>query len=104
MTIEQLVTAGTTTPACVRKMLERYKSDAKCTGNLDISYYDDVQDEKKVEGRPVKTHLKLTIVDRRIVVMGSGNMDRASWFTSQEFGVAVEDGVFAESVRGMLEP
>lgn len=29
------------------------------------------------------------IVNEEITVLGSGNMDRASWFTSQELGVAL---------------
>ena len=37
----------------------------------------------------MKSHLKLMIVDEEITVLGSGNMDRASWFTSQELGVAL---------------
>jgi len=36
---------------------------------------------------PVHSHLKLTIVDGEYTVLGSGNMDRASWYTSQELGV-----------------
>ncbi|KAM3067223.1 hypothetical protein ACMFMG_005411 [Clarireedia jacksonii] len=46
------------------------------------------------KGRPTKLHLKLTIVDDKVTVLGSGNMDRASWVTSQEVGVAV----FSEEV------
>jgi phosphatidylserine/phosphatidylglycerophosphate/cardiolipin synthase-like enzyme len=44
---------------------------------------------KKRAGEPVKSHLKLMIVNEEITVLGSGNMDRASWFTSQELGVAL---------------
>ena len=47
----------------------------------------------------MKTHLKMTIVDDDITVLGSGNMDRASWFTSQELGVALLSKRKAESVR-----
>ena len=36
---------------------------------------------------PVQSHLKLTIIDGEITVLGSGNMDRASWYTSRELGV-----------------
>lgn len=38
-----------------------------------------------------KSHIKLTLVDRKAIVLGSGNMDRASWRTSQELGVLIED-------------
>lgn len=51
----------------------------------------------------VKSHLKLLIVDQEVTVLGSGNMDRASWFTSQELGVAVVDGEFARSVGECTE-
>lgn len=44
------------------------------------------------ESQPVKLHLKMTIVDQEITVLGSGNMDRASWVTSQELGVAIFSG------------
>lgn len=85
-------------------------------GNLEIVWFDprrvhavgDAMDEgpryresdnaaagaERCEGRPTKLHLKLTIVDEAIAVLGSGNMDRASWVTSQEVGVAV----FSEEV------
>ncbi|TGO66119.1 hypothetical protein BELL_0977g00010 [Botrytis elliptica] len=41
------------------------------------------------ESKPVKLHLKMTIIDNEITILGSGNMDRASWVTSQELGVAI---------------
>ncbi|KZF18998.1 hypothetical protein L228DRAFT_286228 [Xylona heveae TC161] len=44
---------------------------------------------------PVKSHLKLLIVDSSTVLLGSGNMDRASWYTSQELGVAFSSESFA---------
>lgn len=47
----------------------------------------------------MKCHLKCTIVDDKAVVLGSGNMDRASWFTSQEVGVAIEDGRLVSWIR-----
>ncbi|QSZ34592.1 hypothetical protein DSL72_006186 [Monilinia vaccinii-corymbosi] len=50
------------------------------------------------ESRPVKLHLKMTIIDDAIAVLGSGNMDRASWVTSQELGVAI----FSEDVSRSL--
>lgn len=52
------------------------------------------------ESQPVKLHLKMTIIDNEITVLGSGNMDRASWVTSQELGVAI----FSEEVsRSLVE-
>lgn len=61
---------------------------------------------------PVHSHLKLTIADGRRTVLGSGNMDRASWYTSQELGVLFDDADFAAAVGaavtrvldGRLEP
>jgi len=38
---------------------------------------------------PVQTHMKLSVFDSEVAVLGSGNMDRASWYTSQELGVAI---------------
>lgn len=40
-----------------------------------------------------KSHIKLTLIDRKAIVLGSGNMDRASWRTSQELGVLIEDEI-----------
>jgi phosphatidylserine/phosphatidylglycerophosphate/cardiolipin synthase-like enzyme len=50
-------------------------------------------------GEPLQSHLKLTVVDELVAVLGSGNMDRASWFTSQELGVAFFDREMAVKVR-----
>lgn len=61
-------------------------------GTLEISYYRPPSRRRdRSDGSiilPVKSHLKLTVVDAETVVLGSGNMDRASWYTSQELGVA----------------
>ena len=112
MTLEQLVTAGSTTEHEVRhlgryykhqqqkrnaeiwKMKERARKrrgytgivDPPRLGSLEIGYYkpkalDDVNE-------PVKSHLKFMCVDDEVTVLGSGNMDRASWHTSQELGIA----------------
>jgi phosphatidylserine/phosphatidylglycerophosphate/cardiolipin synthase-like enzyme len=54
---------------------------------------------EKGTGEPVKSHLKLVVVDDKVTVLGSGNMDRASWFTSQELGVALLSKEVAENVR-----
>ena len=111
MLFEQLVTAGTVTEICVwrmarqhRKMLRKQGSPglqkhwSRSTqrmadiergrtgmGRLHVSYF------KPESGkRAVKCHIKCSIVDNTVVVLGSGNMDRASWFTSQELGIALE--------------
>ena len=51
----------------------------------------------------VKTHVKLTLVDDEVVVLGSGNMDRASWYTSQELGVMVRGRDVAAKIWGAVE-
>jgi phosphatidylserine/phosphatidylglycerophosphate/cardiolipin synthase-like enzyme len=112
MILEQLVTAGTITEFEVWKLRRRYtrllnaynnslknpdlENPAVKPGALKVGYF------RKREGRgeePVKSHLKMVVVDEEITVLGSGNMDRASWFTSQELGVALFGNEVAESIR-----
>ena len=57
--------------------------DARSFGSLQIGYYSPTIKYKR-------THIKCSTIDDRVVVLGSGNMDRASWYTSQELGVAIE--------------
>lgn len=60
-------------------------------GKLRICYFEPRHGYKKKgeeQGEPQQSHLKMTIVDGEVLVLGSGNLDRASWFTSQELGVA----------------
>jgi phosphatidylserine/phosphatidylglycerophosphate/cardiolipin synthase-like enzyme len=93
MTLEQLVTAGTTTRRCIRHLIQQYENiqpgDEEAArprmGQLHISYY---IPRSPVQHEPVQSHLKLTIIDGSVIIFGSGNMDRASWYTSQELGVA----------------
>jgi phosphatidylserine/phosphatidylglycerophosphate/cardiolipin synthase-like enzyme len=67
-------------------------------GQLHISYFHPHRDGKSAAVQrgsgtlvapeePVQSHLKLTVVDGVYTVLGSGNMDRASWYTSQELGI-----------------
>lgn len=105
--VEQLITAGRLTEWALRDLYLEYTKSLNRSmnlsngrrdleaghpdhGNLEISYYlPPASGPGRVGLAPaVKSHLKLTIVDNEIVVLGSGNMDRASWYTSQEFGVA----------------
>lgn len=119
MVLEQLVTAGTTTSRCIRTLIKRYKTlspptksrtldeEAAITppkiGKLHISFFEPSGGFKKrgeERGEPQQSHFKMTVVDGEVVVLGSGNLDRASWFTSQELGVAF----FSERVvRGVQE-
>lgn len=50
-----------------------------------------------------KSHIKLTLVDRKAIVLGSGNMDRASWRTSQELGILIEDDVESGNLSSIVE-
>ncbi|KAH7141416.1 phospholipase D [Dactylonectria estremocensis] len=99
MLIEQLVTAGTTTARCLRRFVQRYKalleqprpSDPESQpiqpGNLEILYYKQLEARRGMGDEPVVSHFKMTWVDDEYLVLGSGNMDRASWWTSQELGL-----------------
>ncbi|KAK4956935.1 hypothetical protein LTR28_005797 [Elasticomyces elasticus] len=107
MILEQLVTAGTTTSRCVKTLIKRYKVHpesgmAPTLGALKVSYFQPRKDSKDVH-EPVQSHLKLTLIDDEIVVLGSGNMDRASWYTSQELGVAFFSRSFAGRVRWTVD-
>lgn len=55
-----------------------------------------------VASRCAKSHIKLTLIDRQFIVLGSGNMDRASWRTSQELGVLVKDQDEAGQAFGLV--
>ncbi|OJD13051.1 hypothetical protein AJ78_06443 [Emergomyces pasteurianus Ep9510] len=115
MVIEQIVTAGTTTTACIKYLRRLHKSvlqewtktseiearaGAKKPGKLTIRDWkvanpgDDISGESAI----AKSHLKLTVVDRKVILFGSGNMDRASWYTSQEVGVALYSTEVAKKV------
>lgn len=52
---------------------------------------------------PVHPHIKLTLVDGRYALLGSGNMDRASFYTSQELGVLFRGAEFAGLVKEALD-
>ena len=119
MIVEQLVTAGTITEYCIWRLVRRYKtlsrridhtsaapSPTKASGmardleqgqqpigRLNIIYFNSTP--KKPE---VKCHIKCTIIDESITILGSGNMDRASWYTSQELGVALEGKEIARRI------
>ena len=119
MILEQLVTAGTITEIAVWKLVRAYKSlrrqrrenlEAGPTlGSLTIEYFRPILSH---ESELIKVHIKCTVVDGKMVVLGSGNMDRASWYTSQELGIAlfgddvvrnVCDGVYGAMKRRIEE-
>lgn len=123
MILEQLVTAGTTTSRCIKRLIKRYQRlllsqsqqtlgdeeaaiSAQKPGRLHISYFKPINGPRKrgeERGEPQQSHLKLTIVDDEVLVLGSGNLDRASWFTSQELGVAFFSKEVAQSVGNAVE-
>ncbi|RDL39977.1 uncharacterized protein BP5553_04317 [Venustampulla echinocandica] len=118
MILEQLATAGTITEFEVWKLRHQYRNlhksyqrtlssdpetQAQKPGILRIGYYCPRQGVAAVMDEPVKTHLKLTIVDGEVVVLGSGNMDRASWYTSQELGVGFVSKDMASEVKASIE-
>ncbi len=110
MVLEQLLTAGTRTELCVWRLVRAYgKLDVASTtdsatraeegrgrfGQLRVGYF--------TSGREANCHVKCTIADGELVVLGSGNMDRASWYTSQELGVALEGREIVQKVWSTLE-
>ena len=108
MVVEQLVTAATLTEIYVWSLVRAYRklrrlglqrrerdqsslergfeqgSSLARLGNLKVQYFRGLR-----SATAHKMHTKCGVIDEKIYVMGSGNMDRASWFTSQELGVAL---------------
>ena len=130
MILEQLVTAGTTTKQCINKLVKRHKrllqrrhssdwtgleeSGLTRPGRLQVLFF---QPENRkiapgageIAAEPTQSHLKLINIDDDWTIFGSGNMDRASWYTSQELGVAFwsqqsgeQPTEVARDVRGFL--
>jgi phosphatidylserine/phosphatidylglycerophosphate/cardiolipin synthase-like enzyme len=115
MWLEQLITAGTVTEFEIWKLKRRYRyclkhyetsvskdpeaAGVSKPGKLDIVYYRPRDGKGHPPGEPVKSHLKLTIFDDKIAVLGSGNQDRASWYTSQELGIAFSSETMAADIR-----
>ena len=116
--LEQIITAGTTSPRCVSKLIAQHQALANLRGDghrdvedtaalrlgkLKVSYYKPKDGQEVSHDEPVQSHFKLTIVDGEVAVFGSGNMDRPSWYTSQELGVAFFDRGFVGRVEEGLE-
>lgn len=109
--LEQIITAGTTSPRCVSKLIAQHQALANVhsgdvedaaalrLGKLKVSYYKPLDGQGDSHDEPVQSHFKLTIVDGEVAVFGSGNMDRPSWYTSQELGVAFFDRGFVANVE-----
>ncbi|KAK0614602.1 hypothetical protein B0T14DRAFT_437207 [Immersiella caudata] len=121
MVLEQLVTAGTTTKWCIQSLVRRFhrlgailtrhpdagglEAGRAGFGRLRIMGFHPLSKPRAgaEEEEPVHSHLKLTIVDEKLTVLGSGNMDRASWYTSQELGILIDDAGFAQHVKRGVE-
>ena len=118
MLLEQIVTAGTITEYCVWKLVRAYRrllkmrgdpkllEEGQALGKLKIRYFIRKNYSRRHswvrKRQPVKSHFKCTIIDEKIVILGSGNMDRASWYTSQELGIALFGEAFVEGVGEVL--
>ncbi|KAF2703257.1 hypothetical protein K504DRAFT_418781, partial [Pleomassaria siparia CBS 279.74] len=123
MILEQLVTAGCTTTRCIRKLVKRYRilstsaskqhpSDeehaiaAPRLGRLQISYFEPRHGLKRrgeEAGEPQQSHFKMMVVDNDTLILGSGNLDRASWFTSQELGVSFSSKALVSRVLSVVD-
>jgi len=119
MILEQLLTAWTTTSRCLKWLVRQYEAIRQIAGGtrrgrLRISHF------KRLEVRqngalpdlemgsaggeePVRSHVKLTVVDDGFTLLGSGNMDRASWFTSQELGILFQSTDFAIKTKAAMD-
>ncbi|ATY63605.1 MmgE/PrpD family protein [Cordyceps militaris] len=111
MLLEQLATCGTTTSRCINKLIKEYsrlagvhdrrsRSDLEAQphplGQLTVYYYQHRPEREGQPDEPVVSHFKMTMVDDTYLLLGSGNMDRASWWTSQELGILFYVPEFAE--------
>ncbi|TGJ79964.1 hypothetical protein E0Z10_g8801 [Xylaria hypoxylon] len=126
MILEQILTGGTLTSWCLRSFIKLYENRKKRfihstrgsndedsnampdlearppkLGSLEIFYFQPLRANRlgQVEEEPVHSHLKLVTIDNEYAVLGSGNMDRASWFTSQELGILFQSNEVATNVR-----
>lgn len=120
MVVEQLVTAGTITEYCVRSLVRRHKqllrgiksnrADAnqkngtfisdREPGRLNIGKLRVIYFTPTSERSEAKCHIKCTVTDGSAMIIGSGNLDRASWYTSQELGFALKD---RETVKRLMQ-
>lgn len=128
MVWEQVLTAFTTTARCIKRLTKNYlrlcataenrqrllphpasadavdlEAQSVVPGALTIAYFKPAAGSIMEEEEPVHSHLKLTIFDSRYTVLGSGNMDRASWFTSQELGILIDDVRFAQTIKDAVD-
>jgi phosphatidylserine/phosphatidylglycerophosphate/cardiolipin synthase-like enzyme len=113
MILEQLCTAGTTTTRCVNDLVRAYEKTRKLARQTDVELGITKLGTLRIEyfkprngislGQPVQSHIKLTIIDEEVTVLGSQNMDRASWYTSQELSIAFKSRDIARVVKATLD-
>jgi phosphatidylserine/phosphatidylglycerophosphate/cardiolipin synthase-like enzyme len=113
MVVEQLCTAGTTTIRCVNHLVRRYEKSRRLSRQTDAELGISKLGSLRVEyfrrrggisaGQAVQSHIKLTMIDEEITVLGSQNMDRASWYTSQELGVGFTSREVAKDVKTTVD-
>ena len=126
MVVEQVVTTLTVTEFWIWRLTRRYKhlqnrshgrkrwtdggprlleeaQSQPSIGRLTIRYFcPEAVGIRTDADALVKSHVKCTIFDESAMVLGSGNMDRASWYTSQELGVAISDSAVTHQIGEML--
>jgi phosphatidylserine/phosphatidylglycerophosphate/cardiolipin synthase-like enzyme len=89
-----------------RPIVDEEAGAPRAAGRLRVAYFRALADDGDGAdggGVPVQTHVKLSAFDGRVVVLGSGNMDRASWYTSQELGLALCDAPSVARVLAALK-
>ena len=127
MILEQILTGGTITSWHLRTFVNNYEKLAKRSthtiggtedsndtvdlevgpprlGSLEIFYFHPLLENKhqQIPEEPVHSHLKLVMIDDEYAVLGSGNMDRASWFTSQELGILFQSSKLVSHVSNAV--
>eukprot|EP00742_Colponemidia_sp_Colp-10_P000832 GILJ01000902.1.p1 GENE.GILJ01000902.1~~GILJ01000902.1.p1 ORF type:complete len:725 (-),score=84.60 GILJ01000902.1:64-2196(-) len=58
--------------------------------------------QSKYANLPEKSHLKFLVVDKKVTILGSTNMDTQSFYHSQEVNVLVDDANFATTMLQSL--
>jgi phosphatidylserine/phosphatidylglycerophosphate/cardiolipin synthase-like enzyme len=113
MVLEQLCTAGTTTRRCVNNLVRSYEKSRRHARQTDVELGITKLGSLRIEyfrprdsispNQAVQSHIKLTMIDGEVTVLGSQNMDRASWYTSQELGVAFKSREVARDVKTTVD-
>lgn len=82
---------------------EHLKSQTKHPDNLDLRYFSPIDrlkseafgtskdKEDLVKLNPMSSHAKLTLIDKKVAIVGSANMDKTSWHHAGETNIALFD-------------